>query len=376
MIEIHPVSGKRSLKQFIKVPWAIYRNDPNWIPPLILERLLALSPGEPVFEHLDWQAWIACSEGRPIGRISAQIDSLHLEHNHPEEGFFGMIEGVDDRKAFERLTGTAEAWLRERGMTRVLGPLSLNMNQEPGLLFQGYDTPPTFLMGHARPYYHRHLEAVGYRPCQELLAYRMYNDYREPATIRRLRKRLAGRLELRNINHADRLAELENLRRIFNDGWADNWGFVPFTEAEFRAIGKMLLLAIPKDFIKIAELDGEPAGFIVVLPDINACIGDLNGRLFPTGFVKLLWRLKVRFPETVRVPLMGVRKDLQETVFGPGIAMTLIHAASAPAIRRGVVSGELSWILEQNAGMRSIIERLGGTVTKRYRLYRKDLGGS
>ena len=376
MIEIHPVSGRRSLKQFIKVPWAIYRNDPNWIPPLILERLLALSPGEPVFEHLDWQGWIACSDGRPIGRISAQIDSLHLEHNHPQEGFFGMIEGVDEREVFERLTGTAEAWLRERGMTRVLGPLSLNMNQEPGLLFQGYDTPPTFLMGHARAYYHRHLEAGDYRPCQELLAYRMYDDYREPATIRRLRKRLAARLELRNINHADRLAELENLRQIFNDGWADNWGFVPFTESEFRAIGKMLLLAIPKDFIKIAELDGEPAGFIVVLPDINACIGDLNGRLFPTGFAKLLWRLKVRFPETVRVPLMGVRKELQETVFGPGIAMTLIHAASAPAIRRGVVSGELSWILEQNAGMRSIIERLGGTVTKRYRLYRKDLGGS
>lgn len=372
MIEIHPVYGRRLLKQFVKVPWAIYRDDPNWIPPLILERLLALSPREPVFEHLDWQAWIACRDGRPIGRISAQIDSLHLEHNHPEEGFFGMIEGVDEREAFERLTSTAEAWLRERGMTRVLGPLSLNMNQEPGLLFQGYDTPPTFLMGHARPYYHRHLEAVGYRPCQELLAYRMYHDYREPTTIRRLRKRLAGRLKLRNINHADRLAELEVLRQIFNDGWADNWGFVPFTEAEFRAIGKMLLLAIPKDFIKIAELDGEPAGFIVVLPDINACIGDLNGRLFPTGFAKLLWRLKVRFPETVRVPLMGVRKDLQETVFGPGIAMTLIHAASAPAIRRGVVSGELSWILEQNAGMRSIIERLGGTVSKRYRLYRKD----
>ena len=376
MIEVRPLSGRRMLKQFVKVPWAIYRDDPAWVPPLILERLTALSPKEPVFEHLDWQGWIACRDGIPVGRISAQVDALHLEHNDPGQGFFGMIEGTDDAGVFERLANAAEGWLRERGMTSVLGPLNLNINQEPGLLFEGYDLPPAFLMGHARPYYHPHLEAAGYRACQELLAYRMSPGYDEPPAIRRLRRRLGGRLVMRNLNRADKAAELETLRGIFNDGWSGNWGFVPFTEAEFRAIGNLLLLVVPKDFILIAELDGKPAGFIVVLPNINEAIRDLNGRLFPVGWAKLLWRLKVKLPATVRVPLMGVRKDLHDTVFGPGIAMTLIHSMDAPTRRRGVTSGDLSWILKDNAGMRSILERLGGSVTRRYRLYEKSLDGS
>ncbi|MDE0364897.1 MAG: N-acetyltransferase [Gammaproteobacteria bacterium] len=376
MIEIRPVSGRRLLKQFVKVPWSVYRDDPAWVPPLILERLMALSPKEPIFEHLDWQGWIACRGGVPVGRISAQIDALHLKHNDPRQGFFGMIDGMDDADLFASLANTAEEWLRKRGMTSVLGPLNLNINQEPGLLYDGYESPSSFLMGHARPYYHPRLESAGYRSCRELLAYRLAPNYDEPAAIRRLRRRLGARLVLRNLNRADKAAELEVVRRIFNDGWSGNWGFVPFTEAEFAAIGNLLLFVVPKDFILIAELDGEPAGFIVVLPNINECIRDLNGRLFPIGWAKLLWRLKVRLPRTVRVPLMGVRKDLHDTVFGPGIAMTLIHGMNAPTLRHGVIAGELSWILEDNAGMRSILERLGGTVTKRYRLYEKSLGGS
>lgn len=374
MIEVRPVSGRRMLKQFVKVPWAVYRDDPAWVPPLILERLQALAPHEPVFEHLDWQPWTAFRDGVPVGRISAQIDSLHLERYGDGRGFFGMIEAIDDADVFQQLTGAAETWLRNRGMDGVIGPLNLNINQEPGLLYDGYEKPPSFLMGHARPYYHDHLATLGYSPCQELLAYEMQTTYDEPRAIRRLRRRLGGRLTLRNLNRADKAAELETLRRIFNDGWSENWGFVPFTEGEFKAIGNMLLLVVPKDFILIAEVDDEPAGFIVVLPNINEAIRDLNGRLLPFGWARLLWRLKVRLPATVRVPLLGVRKDLHDTAFGPGIAMTLIHAMAAPTRRRGVVSGDLSWILADNAGMRSILERLGGTVTKRYRLYEKDLG--
>ena len=373
MIDIRPVSGRRMLKQFVKVPWAVYRDDPAWVPPLIQERLAALSPKEPVFEHLDWQGWIACRNGVPVGRISAQVDALHLERTHPGQGFFGMIEGEDDAAVFEKLTAAAEGWLRKRAMTSVLGPLNLNINQEPGLLYEGYESPPSFLMGHARPWYHPHLEAAGYSCCQELLAYRMDPNYDEPAAIRRLRGRLGGRLVLRTLNRADKEAELEVLRGIFNDGWSENWGFVPFTRSEFRAIGNLLLLVVPKDFIRIAELDGEPAGFIAVLPNINECIRDLNGRLFPTGWAKLLWRLKVAFPTTARVPLMGVRRQLHDTVSGPGIAMALIHNMSVSVAARGVAVTELSWILADNAGMRSILERLGGTVTKRYRLYEKSL---
>ena len=373
MIEMRPVTDKRSLKQFVKVPWRIYRDDPAWVPPLILERLGALSPKEPVFRHLDWQGWVACRNGVPIGRISAQIDALHLRHNRSDEGFFGLIEGLDEPQLFERLTATAETWLHERGMTSVLGPMNLSINQEPGLLCDGYDTPPSFLMGHARPYYHRHLEATGYASCQELLAYRMAPSYHEAAMIRRLRRRLGKRLVLRKFNRANKAAELEVMRNIFNDGWSENWGFVPFTEAEFKAIGNLLLFVVPRELISIAEVDGEPAGFIVVLPNINECIRDLNGRLFPTGWAKLLWRLKIRFPKTIRVPLMGVRKELHDTLLGPGIAATLIHKVTTPVRERDIEFGELSWILKENAGMRSIIERLGGTVSKRYRLYRKNL---
>ena len=376
MYEIRPVSGKRTLKQFVKVPWRVYRDDPAWIPPLLVERLGALSAREPVFQHLDWQAWVAYKDGVPIGRISAQIDSLHLRHNDSGEGFFGLIEGLDEPELFARLTAAAEAWLRERGMVSVLGPMNLNINQEPGLLCAGYDSPPSFLMGHAHPYYHSHLQAAGFHACQELLAYQLGVHYEESAVSRRLRRRLGERLVLRNFNRADKAAELEVLRNIFNDGWSGNWGFVPFTEAEFKAIGNMLLFVVPRDYITIAEVDGIPSGFIVVLPNINECIHDLNGRLLPTGWAKLLWRLKVRSPRTVRVPLMGVRKDLHDTLLGPGIASTLIHNVTVSGKRHGIASGELSWILEDNNGMRSIIERLGGTVSKRYRLYRKSLDRS
>lgn len=375
MIDVRPVRGRRMLKQFVKVPWTIYRDDPAWVAPLILERMQAFSPGQPVFQHLDWQAWIAYQDGKPVGRISAQVDALHLERHQDGRGFFGLIEAADDPALFERLAGTAEAWLKERGMRGVVGPLNLNINQELGLLCEGYETPPSFMMGHARPYYHEHLATLGYSPCQELLTYRMPGGYQEPPAIRRLRRRLSGRLVLRHLNRADKAAELETIRALFNDGWSDNWGFVPFTRDEFQAIGNMLLMVVPNDLIGIAEVDGAPAGFIVVLPNINEAIRDLNGRLLPFGWAKLLWRLKVRFPATVRVPLMGVRKDLHDTAFGPGIAITLIHFLRAPTLRRGVSTGELGWILAGNAGMRSILERLGGTVTKRYRLYEKELAG-
>ena len=375
MFDVRPVVGKAMLKQFVKLPWAVYRDDPAWSPPLLLERFGALSKREPIFRHLHWQAWIAWQGKRPAGRISAQVDALHLERHGDGSGFFGLLEGFDDPALFASLTAAAEAWLRGRGMARVLGPLSLNINQEAGLLWKGYERPPYFLMGHARPYYHRHLEALGYRPCRELLAYEMAPTYDEPRAIRRLRQRLADRLQLRTLDRSRKARELEILRGIFNDGWSGNWGFVPFTQAEFQALGNLLLLAVPKDLVWIAELDEEPVGFIAVVPNLNEIIGDLNGRLLPFGWAKLLWRLKVRFPATARVPLMGVRKRLHETAFGPGIAMSLIHSAGVQARRRGVVKAELSWILEDNAGMRSIIERLGGAISKRYRLYSKPLEG-
>ena len=373
MLEVLPVTNNRLLKAFINVPWPIYRDDPAWVPPLLLERRMALSPREPIFQHLTWRAWLAVRSGRPVGRISAQIDALHQARYGPGTGFFGLVEGEDDAAVFAALFEAAEGWLRGQGAQRIVGPLSLNINQEVGLLAEGYDSPPSFLMGHARPYYHPQIQALDYRPCQHTVAYRMPCAYEETAAVARVRQRLGKRLRIRPIDRANKASELAQLRDIFNDAWAANWDFVPFTEAEFKAVGDLLLLTMPADFVLLAELDGQVVGFIVMIPNLNEAIADLNGRLLPWGWLKLLWRLKVRVVKSGRVPLMGVRRRLQDGPAGATIALSLIHRCREATLKYGMVSAELSWILEGNKGMRSIIERIGGEVCKRYVCYEKGL---
>ena len=373
MVEVVPVTSKKLLKAFIKAPWPIYRNDPAWRPPLLLERRMALSPREPIFQHLQWRAWLARRNGRTLGRISAQVDALHQNRYGDDTGFFGLLEGEDDPEVFAALFAAAEGWLRSRGMRRAVGPLNLNINQEVGMLADGYDRPPFFLMGHARPYYHPRIEALGYQPCQCTLAYACPTVYQEPKAVARLRQRLSKRLSLRPLKRSRKAAELALVRDVFNDAWAANWGFVPFTEAEFKALGEILLLVTPPDLVWLAELEGEAVGFIVMIPNINEAIHDLNGRLLPFGWLKMLWRLKVRGVGSGRVPLMGVRRRLQDSPLGGGVAMSLIHQCGQAALKHGITATELSWILEDNAGMRSIIERIGGSVSKRYLVYAKQL---
>lgn len=373
MVEVVPVTNKGLLKAFIRAPWPIYKEDPAWRPPLLLERRMALSPREPVFQHLRWRAWLARQGGRTLGRISAQIDALHQERHGDDAGFFGLLEGEDDPQVFAALLEAAEGWLRGQGMRRIVGPLNLNINQEVGMLAEGYDLPPYFLMGHARPYYHPRIEALGYQPCQCTLAYACPTAYDEPQAAARLRQKLSRRLSLRPLERTRKADELALILDIFNDAWAANWGFVPFTQAEFKALGEMLLLVTPPDLVWMAELEGEAVGFIVMIPNINEAIQDLNGRLLPFGWLKLLWRLKVRGVSSGRVPLMGVRRRLQDGPLGAGVAMSLIHQCGKAALRHGITSTELSWILEGNQGMRSIIERIGGSVSKRYLIYAKQL---
>ena len=373
-IVVVPVTDRRGLAQFVQVPWLVYADDPAWVPPLLIERLEALSAKEPFFLHARWQAWIALVDGVAVGRISAQIDQLYLDRYPDRSGYFGMLDAIDDPAVFAALFTTAEAWLRERGMERVVGPFNLGVNQEVGLLCEGYETSPFFLMGHARPYYHARVEALGYRGCQDMLAYLLDTQYQDNPRIARLRARLSKKVKIRILDRKHKQQELALLRDIFNDAWSGNWGFVPFTEAEFEHIGSQLLLFLPKDFVLIAEVNDEPAGFIVLVPNLNEIIKDLNGRLLPFGWLKLLWRLKVKFPTTARVPLMGVRRQMHNTALGPGIATMLIEELGQSAHRAGVRVNELSWILDTNVGMRSIIERIGGKVSKRYRMYEKALG--
>jgi len=373
-IEIRMVSGKTDLKTFIRVPWRIYKDDPHWVAPLMFERKEAFSDHNPFFKHARWNAWVAFRDGEPVGRISAQIDDLHLQQYETSTGFFGLIEAIEDDEVFKALFETAENWLREQGMHGIIGPFNLNINQDLGVLVEGFDTPPYIMTGHAPPYYGAAIERCGYAPAQDLLAYGLDGGTLAiPRVMRSLIERSGDRIKVRELNLKAKAAELESMRNIFNDAWENNWNFVPFTAEEFNGIGKELLMVAPADFIQIAEVDGEDAAFIVLLPNINEAIADLDGSLLPFGWAKLLWRLKVEFPKSGRVALMGVRQKYQNTRFGPALAYVIINAVMETGKARGLERVEMSWILDHNHGVRNIIESVGGVITKRYRMYEKAL---
>ncbi|PTR34357.1 hypothetical protein C8J98_102545 [Luteibacter sp. OK325] len=373
-LRIVPLDSKADLGRFIELPHAILGSDPAWIPPLHLERRLHLgAKTNPWFEHARWKAWLAYRGTKLVGRISAQIDSLHLELHKDDAGFFGMLDAEDNPETFAALMGVAEEWLRSEGIKRVRGPLSLSINDEVGLLVDGFDTSPYFMMGHSKPYYGTHIEQAGYHKAKDMLAYVVEPNFPAPKVMKRLLGKSKQSITVRPLDRKRFDEELAVLRDIFNDAWSDNWGFVPFTEAEFKDLGHTLKVLIASELIQIAEVDGVPAAFIVALPNVNEVIKDFGGKLAPFNWVKLLWNLKVKFPKSSRVPLMGVRKSFHNTPLGPGLAFLVIDAVRHHLVARGVKEVELSWILEDNDGMRNIIEAIGGRDYKRYRVYEKEL---
>lgn len=373
-LQLLPVADRRLLQRFIALPHALYADRSEWRAPIRLERRLHLSAKHnPVFEHLEWQAWIAVRNGRDVGRITAQIDRLHPEYDDQRVGYFGMFECIDDADTAAALLATAEAWLSARGVVAVHGPFNLTINDECGLLIDGFDSPPMMMMPHGRTYYPDHVEAAGYAPATDMLAYWIDLPFPRPRVMQRLLARYRHRIRIRTIRRADYTAELDLLRDIFNDAWSRNWGFVPITEAEFRDMGSTLKMLLPDELVQIAEVDGEPAAFIVGLPNLNEAARDLDGRLGPVAIGKLLWRLKIGFPQTSRVPLMGVRKVFQNGPLGAALAFGVIDALEQGLVANGAQASELSWILADNHGMRDIIESIGGTAYKTYRIYRKTL---
>jgi hypothetical protein len=372
-LTVRTVREGRELREFLRLPHTLYAQDPCWIAPLRLEQRQRYSNKNPYFQHAEWSAWVAYRGRRAVGRISAQIDRLHQERYHDHTGHFGSIEAVDDPSVFQALFAAAEQWLTDRGMQQVTGPFNLSINEECGVLVDGFDSPPCIMMGHARPYYGHQIEALGFVKARDLFAYRISPEFQVPPVMRSLADKAASRVRVRPLDRSRLSAELELLRDIFNDAWSDNWGFVPFTEAEFREVGKAMTLLLDDDFVQIAEIEGEPAAMIIALPNVNEAIADLDGRLFPFGWARLLWRLKVTYPRTARIPLMGVRKRYQRSRLGPTLAFMVIHALRAPVIGRGIREVEMSWILENNSAMRGMIETLGGSAYKRYRLYEKKL---
>jgi GNAT superfamily N-acetyltransferase len=373
-VRVVAVAGRRAVGEFLRLPWTLYRNDPAWVPPLLFEQRRQLSPRHPYFQHARTCQWVARRGSTAVGRISAQIDRLHLERHQDDTGFFGMLDADDDAETFGALLGAAEAWLRRHGIRRVRGPFDLSINQQCGLLVDGFDSPPAVMMPHGRPYYAARLEQHGYAAAKDLLAYRLAADFELPHVAAALRARAGRTITVRALSRARFREDIRILRDIFEDAWAANWGFVPFTEREFTDLAATLRRVVPDDFIGIADVDGQPAGMIVLLPDVNQAIRDLHGRLLPLGWLKLLWRLGMRRVTRGRVVLMGVRARYQRSPRGLALALALIEAARRAGRRRGITEVELSWILEDNAGMLSLVRSLGARLHKRYRIYDKSLG--
>lgn len=370
---VQRVSGRKQLKEFISLPYRLYVDDPNWVAPLRFEQRHRFSPKNPFFAHAKWQAWVLRRGSLVVGRISAQIDELYDNPDGERIGFFGSIEAEDDPAIFELLLHTAENWLREQGIQRIRGPFSLSINEECGLLIEGYQKPPYLMMGHAHEYYAKRIEANAYVKAKDLFAYEVDPGFIAPPVMRRLLKNVRKDITVRPLRRKQLKQELAILRDIFNDSWSSNWGFTPFTEAEFTDIGEMLTLLIDDDFIQIAEFDGRPVAMVVAFPDVNHVIKDLHGRLFPFGWLKLLWRLKVKYPNRGRVMLMGVRKEYQHTRMGPALAILVIDTVRQALVKRGLDVIEMSWVLEDNEGMKSLAESFGGDLYKRYRIYEKAL---
>lgn len=372
-VTVRPVTNRREMGVFIDVPWQIYADDPSWVPPLRLERRLHFSRFNPFFKHGEWQAWVAYRDNQPVGRISAQIDQLHRERYGADTGHFGSLEGIDDTAIFAALIHTAEEWLAIRRTRHVSGPFNLSINQECGILVEGFDTPPMVMMPHSRTWYGRLLEEQGYQPLKDLLAYWAEVDHKLPRLMNTLIDKFSKQIRLRTLRRDKFSEEMETLRDIFNDAWSENWGFVPFTEAEFAELGSSLRLLVPDEFIQIAEVDGIPAAFMVGLPNLNEIFTRLNGSLFPFGWIRMIRHLKFKGVQTGRIPLMGVRKQFQSSPLGMALAIMVINAPRQMALSRGIQAVELSWILEDNKAMRGILAYLGCREYKRYRIYGKTL---
>ena len=375
-LSIRPIQSKADRKAFVDFAWEVYRDDPAWIPPLKDEVHGLLNPKKnPWFEHARAQLWLAERGGRIVSRISAQVDDLVLEHMGQGTGQWGMFEALD-AEAAAALIQTAEDWLREQRMTRSLGPFSLSIWDEPGLEIEGFEEPPTVMMGHHRPDYEKWVEAAGYGKSKDLLTYEVdITNWSDP-TISRLIEmgEKNGRIRIRMVDKSRFDEEARVILGLLNDAWSDNWGFVPLTESEIAYAGKKLKPIIYKELVRIAEYDGEPVAFMITIPDMNALIKDLNGELFPINWAKLLWRLRKPRTERARVPLMGVARKFHGSRLASQLAFMLIEFTRRDAVGTyGIKTGEFGWILEDNKGMLSIAELPGARINHRFRIYEKAL---
>lgn len=375
-IAVRRVTSAADRRKFVDLAWEVYRGDPAWVPPLKSEVHGLIAPGRnPWFEHARAELWLATRGERVVGRISAQVDDLVLEHMGAGTGQWGLFEALD-ADAAAALIATAEEWLREQGMTRALGPVSLSIWDEPGLLIEGFSSSPTVMMGHHPPEYRGWIEAAGYAKAKDLYTYEL--DIRFdmiPLVQRLIDSGLRNpRINLREVDKSRFDEEAALILNLLNDAWSDNWGFIPLTPSEIAFAGKKLKPIIFEDLVYVVEVDGQPVAFMITIPDINELTRDLNGRLFPFGWARLLWRLRKPRVRRMRVPLMGVAKRLQGSRLASQLAFMMIEKSRQVSVETyGATHGEFGWVLEDNQGMMSIAQLPGARINRVYRIFEKAL---
>jgi GNAT superfamily N-acetyltransferase len=369
-LEVRPVVGKPELDAFIKLPWRVYRNEPRWVPPLLLDRKRFLDRRRnPFFKHAEVEFFLARRGGRPVGRITAHIDRHFNEFERHDWGLFGFFECEENPETARALLSAAEEWLRARGRDRMVGPMNFTTNDECGILIDGYDLLPTVLTDWHHPYYPSLIEGAGLTKAMDLYMWSL--AVADRGSVHPAIWRVAAEVEskygitVRNMRKKDMEAEVGRFLEVYNAAWERNWGFVPLTEEEIRHYAKDLKPVLDENWAFIAEKDGQPVAAALTLPDYNQVLIHLNGRLLPFGWAKALWyRRKI---DRVRVFALGAKPEWQHT----GIAARLYEMHYDAAERRPQKRGETGWTLETNTRMNRAMERMGGKIVRTYRVYEK-----
>lgn len=369
-VDVRPVWGGRDLDRFIRLPWRLHRSDPTWVPPLILDVKARLDRKKnPFFEHGEAVYFLAERDGEPLGRIAAIENRLHNETHGDRVGFFGWFDCIDDAAVAGALIEAAAGWCGARGLDVLRGPASFSTNDECGVLVDGFEVPPMLLTQHNPPYYAPLLEGAGCEPVMDLHGFRLPVADFGADRIARIVKKVLKRenLAVRRFDRSDFAGEVERIKVVYNDAWADNWGFVPLTEAEIDHMARDLKPILEPNLAAFVEMDGEPVGFSLVLPNVNEILARMNGRLLPFGIFKLL--LGIKKVSTVRLLAMGIRQQWQHR----GIDSALYLENFKAACELGKSWSEIGWILDSNTVMINTIERIGGVRYKTWRLFDRPI---
>ena len=380
-IVIEAVEGKQGRAAFVDLGREFAARVEHSVPQIRSEQLELIDPDKnPFFGHASVQLFLAKRGGKPVGRIAAHIDHLALELPReqgmgPGTGMFGYFDAEDEAVA-RALLARAEEWLRKKGMTRVIGPISLSIWEEPGLLVKGHDHSPMIMMGHDPAEYQAMIEGAGYTHAKSLLTYDLDISNPFPRIVQRIVQsgERNDRVHVRQVDKSRWAEEIRTVLEILNDAWSTNWGFVPFTEAEIAYAAKKLKPVVRPELNMIAELDGRPVAFMVVLPDLNRVLKKVRGKLFPFGWFHLLRALRKPTGLDMRVPLMGVLKEFQSSRLASQLAFMMISKIrdSATGIH-GSQRAEIGWILDDNKGMVAIADAIESSINREYVIYEKQL---